>query len=1058
MPDLNIRRLVTETYTTTGSVESWTVPPDVSDVTITITGAQGSTGSNSSGHSGGGGAKGGKAVGTLSVTPGTTYYYYLGTQTEGGNGGTYDGDAGNGGKGGGKSWFSVSNSYSAADVVIVGGGGGGGGGACTAGVNSSNGGGGGSGGGTTGNDGGDASIGGGHGHGGTQVGGGAGGGVGGGSGSDGTGGSGGSSGSNPGYNHGGGGGGGAGYYGGGGGGTQVLNDNGAGAGGGGGSSYMAAGLSSTSTTADSQTGTGVLTLDYYINVVYDTVSETESTDIKIKYSIDVNDSVTVTDSISVTRRDFVFVDTNATLTTSNYKWMTSTLLNAQQSNALRPYTKCYIVDDDIYPAQILTNPGQPLNGQVVTAPDGNLLVVGTTKNSDLGFWKITDGSDISQWQAAENVTLALSGNFRLDTNAVINVSDWYQGTYIIDVYYWRNILSKAEIGHKRSIDGGATFSESCSIGSTGIASNTTGNLCLSAGKPLLQSDNTVSAIFFYTDPTNLTQNWIRYSQYPGTGTSFGGNILWSDYEVNTSEWVLHSVDSFYDGSKYIIVFSGYHNLLENSKTYGLYLTQILKLAGAANKDIWSRAIEILPSLSSSYQNSNNFTLPRLNYDGTYLWLTFKAITTDTVKEDGSVTNSVNFFSCYSKDFLNFTYPLPYVFTDGSAFPMQYPSDTTDYTNAYRYSFAHQGSNYFLAGSGMIWQYTRANVVADVSDYILGYDIAETAGGPSTITMRIGNQNGQWFGPAPSLTGWQAIEKNKKIFLYQGYYNSSNVGEVIPKTTYFIDDIQSQIRSNNNTLAIKARDVQKKLRITTSRFAYNMRGPDYYIDTFDGSTIGNWNQLNGGWIQSGSTFQTASTPVVNVESRIILTGINVLNGSSISSVIVKIPGTTDEQTTYYPLWIDQNNWVRIRFVGTGGANTSWYLEKCLWGSVIIMDSDSYGMGYTVSTPYMLLWTRFTQNFYFNFFWSTCSTIAGSEGLGVSRTLFTGTNTPSGIYNLSGIAESNVSTVALGCVGFAGAFANFKFCQFGRNESEKEVIKYIGSKAAIFDYKTQNVEDY
>lgn len=107
---------------------SWTVPNGVTQITIVMQGAAG----------GGLSSLGGASTGTLAVTPGTIYWYCVGSVggTSGGGGGSSGGScgggAGSGGSvaggdgGGGATWFSTSSTFTTSTVVEVAGGGGGG--------------------------------------------------------------------------------------------------------------------------------------------------------------------------------------------------------------------------------------------------------------------------------------------------------------------------------------------------------------------------------------------------------------------------------------------------------------------------------------------------------------------------------------------------------------------------------------------------------------------------------------------------------------------------------------------------------------------------------------------------------------------------------------------------------------------------------------------------------------------------------------------------------------------------------------------------------------------
>jgi RHS repeat-associated protein len=265
--DFILNTTFVETYT--GSVGSITVPNGVTELILTANGAQGTSGGDADGGSGAGG---GQAVGTLAVTPSTTYYYWVGKQGGGASGGSGAQGGGNGGSGGDMTWFSTQNTFDQAHAIIVAAGGGAGGGGL---ATTDYGGAGGNGGGLTGSGGGNGTGAyyGAGGAGGSQTSGGAGGsGVGciygGGSGGVGSGG-GGVTATNPnGMPAGGGGGGGNGYYGGGGGGAiNSCNVVGGGGAGGGGSSFVSSGLTATSTTSGINSGNGSLSINEVFNPV-----------------------------------------------------------------------------------------------------------------------------------------------------------------------------------------------------------------------------------------------------------------------------------------------------------------------------------------------------------------------------------------------------------------------------------------------------------------------------------------------------------------------------------------------------------------------------------------------------------------------------------------------------------------------------------------------------------------------------------------------------------------------------------------------------------------------
>lgn len=782
-------------------------------------------------------------------------------------------------------------------------------------------------------------------------------------------------------------------------------------------------------------------------------------DLKARISVAAANFVDLRASITVASGAFKDGPT-CYITVSNYKWLTSTLLAAQQQAALRPYFTVQIKDDSLVPTTKYTDPGQPLNGEIITAPDGSILAVGRDTAGNLGFWKLTDASQLANWTAAPSVIIAATGTWSTQYNAVISVSDYIGGTYTIDIYYLDVVAGFLEIEHARSTNGGTSFTATNGVSST-VASGTSDNVYLAAGKPTLNSDGNTDAMVFALKNNGSPQYVINYwySTNGSAVTPFSTRTQWSPYNIDSQDWSLHSFDVFFINNIWYLYFSGYHTVLENSTTYSIYLTKLIKRSTLTAKDIWTKEKEIISSLSSASQNQNNFTLPKVNYDGKALFLTFKGVTVDTINESGIVTTKTNFYNSFSTDFENFTYPVQYVFNDGTEF-----SDTNSY------SFAKQGSNHYLAGSGKLWGYTRNNITADVTNDILSYKISESAGAPSSLSLSIGNQNGQWIGPSPTQSGAAAIAKNKKIYLYQGYYNASGVPEVVPRNTYFIDDIQQNVSSNRNDLTIQARDAYKKLRTTISRYPFNYKGPDFYVDNFDGSTIGNWNQATGSWIQESITdsgtmnFMLPQTaPGSGTEFDITLSGINIKNPASMVSCIVKFPDpSTTNKIFIYPFWVDSKNWLRLKIEGNGSGLHNWAIEVMVNGSLTPKDSQNgVNYGYSGSVAYGRIYIRNYQYQNFMFFLDSVALL----GLTGVQTLVTPGNpfantVANGEINISGSFPAGaVTTIAFGCDGWAGMIGNLQFSQYIESNDLREQIVKLGTKSGILNYKPETeIEDY
>ncbi len=1035
----------TENFTTTGSVTSWTVPANVFNITLTMTGG--------AGH---GGAQGGQVIGTVEVVPGTTYYWYLGAKGASSH------------AGGILSWFSTQNTFDTAHVLFVAGAGGGSGTV----------GGGGAGGGTTADGGSNGSY-----DGGTQAYGGGGGtpttggaagqGQGqyfvGGAGSAGAGGGGGG-GTEP------GGSGGGGYYGGGGG-AGVNDCYAGGAGGGGGSSFITANAWNTTNTKGYNAGAGTLSIQYYYSGIHDTQSESESTNASMSLSTGVIfDFDSISEVISVFEENFAEGGVNATANISNYAWLSSSLLSAQQSNAIRPMVKAFIIDDNILPQTTITANSIGNPSQAVSAPDGSIIAIGKDSSNNLSLWKITDGTQASQWNAASPTkVLVASGAWNSNLNCSVAVSGYINGTYTIDFSFFKNASTPYDLYWSRSIDGGSTFSAPVTISPT-ISSSS--NYC-SVGQPLyVDSSHTTGIVFFLNSQGG--RPGISYSYYDGS--SWTQNIFFSNQYFNTStttgEWNINSLSNAYntiDGI-YRIVFSGYHYIFENTTMNSLFLVEFQKITLSTATDIQSVAYPILTSLApaTSQMGGTNITtwdIPQLNVDlnGT-LWVTFRGTTASGIEEDGSFISSYNFYSSYSTDWKRFTYPTPFVFSDGTVFPTSATSLQTSYVN--------QGLNYYLAGNANVWQWNQHQVVADVSDDVLSYQIQEQASGPSSVSLDIGNSppNGKWYGSSPTQTGYSAIAQNNKIIIYQGLYTgvSTNNGfEYVPRDTYYVDSIVQNIKSNTNDLTVSGRDFYKLLKTTVSRWQYSWSALDYVVDTFN-TGLNSWNQVSGFWstttlnnnnVSTSSPygwFAQAAHPTAN-DSVLSLANVDLKSYGSWMQVAMTLPqpGSTGDYMAVYPLFVDLNNFVRVK-VYSNGSSWDVTIEKYVQGARIDNVSVLSGYNFGAARYIYVGWRMYSYSLFDLYLTENQLTDAqlGAINLGGLASW----NIVKVGYNISGLTSylNSVSTVALGAYVAAQnvtipQFANFKFMQLKPNNSIKDVVKNVGTLTGITNYKVQDLFD-
>jgi hypothetical protein len=819
---------------------------------------------------------------------------------------------------------------------------------------------------------------------------------------------------------------------------------------------------------------------------------------------------------------------------SGYKWLTSTLFDTQQRFTVRPYVQCGIIDEtNLFNSQI-TNNGQQMGlatwaGDACIAPDGSILAIGKNTNGDLAFAVITDGTQLSQWNnvidtggtiiAANGDWMDHNPNFastEFHTNASIAVSDWINGTYVIDVFFWVQTGGYFQISGKRSTDGGSTWNTFVgTIFSPSIPDNTRLPFCLAAGKPVyIPSTGDVSSTMFYSNeisppsPTSFSPSLIfmAYSAL-GTYTDVVRQQITEQY-ADSEDWVIHSLDVEYINGTYYIVFSGYHLNLEATNwqlfsgytasttqntffgNFGLYLMTVQQPtevnASVAPNAIWSEPREILAFNSSFNTNLNQVLYPSLSYDGTYLWVVFRGDFTQSVSETLAVTTLTNYYLSKSKDFINFDYPTQITDSSGNTIPS--PGILSPTNGLCKYVFVgNQNGYYYVWGDGALWQYVQNNVIADVSNDVISFQIQDQTGGASSVNLTIANSNGKWAGPSPTGTNYQAIwkngkaNKNSKVYLRLGYY-TPNGGETVPRNVFYIDDITQNFSATQNDLVITGRDFNKLLATTQTRFSYSFQGPDMYYDGFNNMTIANWNTIKGTWAQvpdsvgsiNFNSFAPFTTYVVDnltpSSSNYALSGptLAILSGFSINKPVVTIavdvylPASTaagDPTVNIYPFYISSNNYTQVEIKATGSVTTlsvfqinPYQLNRVPVGTPI---SGAISAGYY--TIYMTMYN-----------YAECLDILVGQ---------TQNNIVSFIYPLSGLTKSfimaqppyqfsngQLGSVAIGTDGDWGVpsssstpltkFANFRFIQYSGSQTIEELTKRLAIKAHIFDYVPEN----
>jgi hypothetical protein len=746
----------------------------------------------------------------------------------------------------------------------------------------------------------------------------------------------------------------------------------------------------------------------------------------------------------------IFIDFNSVITVAPYKFLSTDLLSTQQQNALTPYATCKIIDDDIvYNSKIFISPDWPLNGKSVSAPNGDILSVGISGiDNSLGFWKTIDGTIDSNWLLSRtpDTVFETTGSYNISVNSTISVSEYIDDIYIIDVYYVTSSGTSYTIKHQRSLDSGSTWSSDSVVTFT---VNPFVHFSLAAMKPETISDNSViSGGIFFTVPDASGIFMLNYRYYDGT--TWSSTIPWSS-EVDSSDWVIKDIDCYSsNGSQYVYI-SGRQSKIDTSTTNSIFVVKLNNLTVNEDTDTWYGPIGIIETLSSNAQNLNDFLYPNISNDGEYFYLVFYGTVTDSVAEDGTITTESNYYICTSIDGENFTLPSPIADSTGVLFT-KIGSDTI-------YSFVKQGSYYYIIG-GRLWREIKNDYIADITNDLISYNISEVSGSPSSISLLVGNENGQWVGPSPTKTGYQAVAKNKKVVLEQGFYTSSTDAEICPKDIFYIDNIKQNIDGSHQDLSIVARNLSKKFKVSSTRFAYIRNGASTYVDIFSDPSLLNWSQISGTW----TAFLDPADNIYTLEEVDATTGTDftILLTNGVSAKAYSI--TTEHhyntavlnQTDYayvYAVYIDPNNWLKLEIQTQSNsppnAETFYnvFIKKSV-GGVVSTIGNAF-LGTFAVQQYIPISIVIHGNCLADFFIGQLSTTPQSISAFDAVTYI-------GQADFSDILTGTYN-IAFGCKDMTAMFTNFKLIQYGQYQTTRALSHYIAQKVGVFSFKDQVIFD-
>lgn len=789
------------------------------------------------------------------------------------------------------------------------------------------------------------------------------------------------------------------------------------------------------------------------------------------YGAELNFNSTFTDAYS---------DLPASLSVSAYKWLTKKLYDTQKLFTTTPHFTAKIIDDTLGPTGTTFAGVNPNHfGSAASAPDDNIVAAGFGSDNKVHFMK---GRNLASGLWDRDIILDSHSDI-IAPGSIINqvaiaVSDFYLGGYHIDIAYLSNFDGSAGasliLKLWRSDDSGASWTLQTFVLSD-LPYADTSNHYVALMHPRY-INGVMTSGFIYLSPSGDTMESgypaynLRYSQYPNASLT-----TW-DGKINSKDWTIHSFDSYYYKGVDYIIFSGFRNIVDipndlsinQTPNYSLWLTALQKRSfdygsGVASQ-VWLPPVSLLPASSASATNQNQYIFPRALVQNGQVDVVFQSLTVNAIAPSAqgslSATTTVreNYMYMFSQDGKNFTYPQ--ILLDSSNDFIVSPSSQNGLQ-----SFAKQDMYLYICGGNQIYQFVYNNIVADITEDLIGYGIQESAGQPSNVSLQIANQNNGWYGDSPSKPGALAIKGNSKIAIWQGYYNSDGVAEDVPKNVYYIDDIKQLISGNQNDLSIVGRDWFKKLLTLITRVAFQLVGPLFYTDVFDGSSLGNWNQIQGSWFEQNNQLiprVNSFLDTLQTSSVIVLNGVSRLTHGSVMTVVITASevSTSNSGAGIYAYYIDETHWLRLTIrPGTIASNI-------LLG-VDFYAGDIYGNLGSQLVP--INWTENNIGFFirqydyykFNFM------ITDTPAAFVGNSLTVWNNAK--FLTLGGTGEIDMSSyftskdgfrngwsVGLGSVkGDVMPFSFFRYAQFGPVNNIFSVAQFLSAKAGVLKYVIQQL---
>lgn len=682
------------------------------------------------------------------------------------------------------------------------------------------------------------------------------------------------------------------------------------------------------------------------------------------------------------------------------------LTNAEAAYNRRPYVYAKITDEELTIDSNVTgatgSTGNPSYVDTCVGADGSMI---TAAGNAGGVYirRITDPSVSAQWTTWTNITTDSLGTPADGEYQLISITADGANIYL---YYW---AASGNIKLMESTDNGQTW---------GAAS-------------------TVKATVYPQSIAAYKKNVLVYKYESGGG----GGVYYSRIKVlywNGSSWTTYGDVPGRKNYYMDVGYAVYPHALDVTKVgnkYYIYSYETTSDYRGAIKRIWFDGTSQFGMWESIYEDAK--TIPSAIADGEFYVCGLKIDYVDSkywlVIERRGYSSSGDILLYESSDGI--------YFKDVYYVKRSYSTDSDKYWTIHG-NMAIFGDYYYLIGEARSGSYPMKYVKfskytsgsttrnCDITDDILDYNVSKNINSTATLSLTLNNAGGKYMGASPSKTGYQALKRNAKITLKEGYYYSGSSHDEVTEGVYYIDDIHLESKPGAKTIKISCRDAIKNLKNYKTLDSLSYLTPIMEYENFAGDTITPGDNYQKKWEVSVGTWSVSSGNAVSTHSGASEDNILIYKNRKLTNYFLQVKAKGSDLA---------NGTCNIRFRRT--INSGQYQYALVMKSTgFDFNEDtagwttlaSHAVGLSNNTWY---WMRIIA--YYDRFYCYYST----DGITWTQ-LFSGPVTDD---------SKSIGDVGLAVGGTqTGYFDEFILAELNDYTDAEEIIKLVGNKAGITSY--------